>query len=173
MKTGKIKEKVAAKVARGKGRIERKVAKGKAKVARKVAAIAALFGILAFAGCMGTQTPSRSQTLTISDSTVNIYGTNGGETNDVPRVEIASQAMQIENSGSESQSAAPTQTTDVKPDIDVTATKGGAGGGILESVLRGIASPSGSDSAKTTDSTDACAGGSCGDNACAGGACSR
>ncbi len=111
-KTSKCKDKAKA-----------KVAKGKAKVARKCGAaakavIAAVCLSVLFAGCMGTQTPSRSQSLTIKDCTINVYGC-GTETNDVARVELATQAMSIENSGTETQTSSPTQTTDVKPDIDV------------------------------------------------------
>jgi len=77
--------------------------------------------LAALAGCMGTTTPSRSQTLTLDHCTVNIYGC-GADTNDVPRLELATQAMSIENSGSEALTSSPTQTTDVKPDVDVTVT---------------------------------------------------
>ncbi len=112
MKTKKdIKKKVAAKTTKGKAKVARKCGKA------RVAAFALLS--LALAGCLGTSTPSRSQTLTITDTTINIYGSGDGTTNDVARVEIASQAMSIENSGVETQTSSPTQTTDVKPDIDV------------------------------------------------------
>lgn len=70
-------------------------------------------------GCQGLTSPSRSQTLTMKDCNVYIIGSGDGTTNDVARVEIASQAMSIENSGTESQTSTPTQTTDVKPDIDL------------------------------------------------------
>lgn len=111
-KTDKCKKKAAAKVAKAKGKIARKCGKA-AKVVIAIACLSVLF-----AGCQGTSTPSRSQTLTIKDCTINVYG-SGTETNEVARVEIATQAMSIENSGTESQTATPTQTTDVKPDIDV------------------------------------------------------
>lgn len=111
-KTIKGKEKAKAKVARAKEKIARKCGKA-AKVVIAIACLSVLF-----AGCQGTSTPSRSQNLTIKDCTINVYG-SGTETNEVARVEIATQAMSIENSGTESQTATPTQTTDVKPDIDV------------------------------------------------------
>ena len=118
MKTKKdIKKKVAAKVAKGKSKIARKCGKA------CVAAFALLSLVLT--GCMGTTTPSRSQTLTLTECTINIYGSGDGTTNDVARVEIASQAMSIENSGTESQTSSPTQTTDVKPDINVNYAQGG------------------------------------------------
>ena len=70
-------------------------------------------------GCQGLTSPSRSQTLTMKDCNVYIIGSGDGTTNDVARVEIASQAMSIENSGTETQTATPQYTTDVKPDIDL------------------------------------------------------
>lgn len=99
-------------------------------------------------GCMGTTTPSRSQTLTMRDCTVNIYGSGDlGTTNDVARVDIASQNMMIENSGTESQTATPTQTTDVKPDIDLNyndpaKAAADSAGGVAESAVDLIKSAS-------------------------------
>lgn len=94
-------------------------------------------------GCQGLTSPSRSQTLTMKDCNVYIIGSGDGTTNDVARVEIASQAMSIENSGTESQTATPTQTTDVKPDIDVnyngpTKSVADASQGVLESAVNVI-----------------------------------
>ena len=90
-------------------------------------------------GC-GTTTPSRSQTLTMKDCIVNIYGSGDGTTNDVARVEIASQAMSIENSGTETQTATPSYTTDVKPDIDLNyndpaKAAADSAGGVAESAV--------------------------------------
>jgi len=136
------------KTVKGKAKAEAKIAKAKRKIARKCkgkcAAVALACGVAAaLVGCQGLTSPSRSQSLTISDCTINVYGC-GTETNDVARVEIASQAMSIENSGSETQTATPTQTTDVKPDIDVSVpvTRGGAASAALK---------------------DACANGGCSD----------
>jgi hypothetical protein len=95
-------------------------------------------------GCQGLTSPSRSQTLTMRDCTVNIYGSGDlGTTNDVARVDIASQNMMIENSGTESQTSTPTQTTDVNPDIDVnyngpTKSVADASQGVLESAVNVI-----------------------------------
>ena len=95
-------------------------------------------------GCQGLTSPSRSQTLTMKDCNVYIIGSGDlGATNDVARVEIASQAMSIENSGTESQTATPTQTTDVKPDIDVnyngpTKSVADASQGVLEGAVNVI-----------------------------------
>lgn len=116
------------KTVKGKAKTAAKVARAKAKIARKAkgcAVVLAAFALsFALTGCMGTQTPSRSQTLTIHDCTINIRGC-GTETNDVPRIELATQAMSIENSGTETLTSSPTQTTDVKPDVNVNYAQGG------------------------------------------------
>ena len=116
------------KTVKGKAKTAAKVARAKAKIARKAkgcAVVLAAFALsFALTGCMGTQTPSRSQTLTIHDCTINIRGC-GTETNDVPRIEMATQAMSIENSGTESLTSSPTQTTDVKPDVNLNYAQGG------------------------------------------------
>ena len=185
MKIKNIKAKVAAKVAKAVAKTASKIAKGKGKVVAKTGgncksgkcvsrktsncgdkcsdgkcstcAIAiALVLAATLCGC-GTTTPSRSQTLTLKDCTINIDGSGEGTTNDVARVEIASQAMQIETSGTETQTATPQYTTDVKPDVDVnyngpTKTVADGAGGIVEKVVDALV-PSGS--------ADSCADGSC------------
>ena len=134
MKVKSIKKRVEAKVAKAKSKIARKCG----KAAKAVLAIACLSVLLT--GCMGTTTPSRSQTMTIKDCTINVYGC-GKETNEVARVELATQAMSIENSGTETQTSSPTQTTDVKPDVNVNYAQGGgitnrgAGGGSAKGVI--------------------------------------
>ena len=157
MKIKNIKAKVAAKVAKAVAKTASKIAKGKGKVAAKTGgkceggkccdggkcktcavALTLLFAAT-LCGC-GTVTPSRSQTLTLKDCTINIYGSGEGTTNDVARVEIASQAMQIETSGTETQTATPQYTTDVKPDVDVnyngpTKTVADGAGGIVEKAV--------------------------------------
>lgn len=100
----------------------------------------ALFLAATLCGCQGLTSPSRSQTLTMKDCNVYIIGSGDGTTNDVARVEIASQAMSIENSGTESQTATPTQTTDVKPDIDLNyndpaKAAADSAGGVAESAV--------------------------------------
>ena len=118
MKIKSVKKKVETKVAKAKVKIA-----SKCKKAAKVVVAALCLSVL-FAGCQGTTTPSRSQNLTIKDCTINVYGC-GTETNEVARVELATQAMSIENSGTETQTATPTQTTDVKPDVNVNYAQGG------------------------------------------------
>lgn len=127
MKVSQIKTKVAAKVAKGRAKVAKKC--GKAK--KSVASVLVLFGLCAgLTGCLIPSAPSRSQTLTIHDCTVHIYG-GGAETGDVARVDMASQAMSIENSGSEAQTVSPSQTVDTKPEIavGVGGSSAGVGGG--------------------------------------------
>ena len=119
--------KVKSKCDKAKAKCASKVAKGKAKVAKKCAKACSLaFALLVVCGCQ--QVPSRSQTLNIRDCEITIYG-GCGETNGLAAVEIGTQAMSIENSGTES--LTPTQTTDTKPDLEVTvggkATAGESG----------------------------------------------
>lgn len=158
-KTTKGAAKTAAKIARGKAKVARKCGK-----AAKAVAVALFASALFAAGCMGTTTPSRSQTLCIKDCTISVYGC-GTETNEVPRIELATQAMSIENSGTETQTASPTNTTDIKPQTDVNTT-GGRTAGVLETALQAGASalmskPSGTGSAATAPSGAACTDGSC------------
>lgn len=91
-------------------------------------------------GC-GTTTPSRSQTINVHDCTITVIGSgDGGTTNEVPRVDIISQGMQIETSGTETQTATPSYTTDVKPDIDLNyndpaKVAADSAGGVAESAV--------------------------------------
>lgn len=154
---------------KAKTKAKAKVAK---KLAKKVAACAVI--LLAVAGCQSV--PSRSQTLTIKDCTINVYkGSAGADTNLVATVEIGTQTMAIENSGTETQS--PTQTTDTKPDVDVSV--GAAqGGGILETaaaagvkrLLAPTANAVGTGSSASV--TTGCEDGSCAPD-CTDGSCSE
>ena len=124
MKIKDIKSKVAAKVAKGKAKIAAKCGKG--KKAAKVAAAVLMAALCAayLAGCQAPTVPSRSQTQTFDHCTFAFYGSGeGGKTNEVARVDIGSQAMSIENSGSETQTVTPTQTIDTDAALDVPVTK--------------------------------------------------
>ena len=158
------------KTTKGAAKTAAKIAKAKAKVARKCgkaakSVVAALFmSALFVAGCMGTTTPSRSQTLCIKDCTISVYGC-GTETNEVPRIELATQAMSIENSGTETQTASPTNTTDIKPQTDVNTT-GWRTAGVLETALHAGASALMSKSSGTGSATTAPSGAACTDGSC-------
>lgn len=139
----KVKAKVAAKTGGIKGKVKGNVA---AKCGRGKTCAAVLMAALctAMCGCLGTTTPSRSQTQTFDHCTFHIRG-GGAETNELARLEIGTQAMAIETSGTENQTVTPTQTTDVRPDVNLNYAQGGgitnrgtggSGGasGILESL---------------------------------------
>ena len=165
--------KVKSKCDKAKAKCASKIAKGKAKVAKKCAKACALaFALLVVCGCQ--QVPSRSQTLNIRDCEITIYG-GCGETNGLAAVEIGTQAMSIENSGTES--LTPTQTTDTKPDVDVSV--GAAkGGGILETAaaagVQKLLAPSASATgvgSTATVSSSSCEGGNCTYDGCTDGSC--
>lgn len=149
-KTYKGKAKTIAKMKDLKRKIARKCKEGKVAIA--LALISA-----ALIGCQ--QVPSRSQTLTMRDCIVNIYGC-GDSTNAVPTVEIATQAMSVENSGTETM----TPTNDIKPDLDVSVPVNRAGaaqsiGSTIGDAVAGLIS--GVSGASSTNKTAECADGSC------------
>ena len=162
----KIKEKVKAKVA------AKCAKKAKRKTGKSLAELLLIGGALTVCGCLGTTQPSRSQNLTIRDCAITIYG-GGADTNGCAAVEIATQAMAIETSGTETQTATPTQTTDTKPDIDVTvggkASGTAASGGILENAVNKLLGTDSTASSATTDSASTASGTTDGD--CADGSC--
>lgn len=170
MKVKNIKSKVAAKVAKGKAKVASKCGK-----AKKTACIVAVMAFVAtVAGCLYPTAPSRSQHLAFENCNFTIIGGgDGGNTNEVARVDIGSQAMAIETSGTESNTNTPTQTTDIKPDIDTTvggATSGGKG--ILESAVSALCGSADATAAKADAGTaDKCSGGSCSDGSCNSGVC--
>ena len=140
----KVKAKVAAKTGGIKAKVKGKVAAqcGKCGLGKTCAAVLMAALCTAMCGCLGTTTPSRSQTLTFDRCTFNIRG-GGADTNELARLEIGTQAMAIETSGTENQTVTPTQTTDVRPDVNLNYAQGGGitnrgtGGGsagILESL---------------------------------------
>ena len=144
MKVSKIKQKVAAKITKGKAKIAKKCGRR----GKTVAALLVAFAVTAVVGgCLRPAAPSRSQHLAFDDCTFVIIGggdggSNSGCTNDVARIEIGSQAMQVETSGTENNTNTPTQTVDTKPDIDVSipvnkanAGTSGASMGALENVV--------------------------------------
>lgn len=121
----KAKSKVAAKVAKAKA----KVGKGCRNCAESVAVLLAA-SVLMLAGCLAPDAPSRSQTITFDRSTVNIYGcgADSARTNEVARVELATQAMAIETGGNETQTQTPTM--DISPKTDLSYGGGGAAGAV-------------------------------------------
>lgn len=136
MKVKNIKSKVEAKVAKAKNKTVKKCGRGRKACACAVALVSCLASLV-LTGCMWPSAPSRSQSLNMRDCTVYVFG-GGAETGDVARVEIASQAMAIETSGTESQTVSPTQTVDTKPEVAV-----GVGGSSASTGKGGTATQSG------------------------------
>ena len=123
MKVKDIKQKVAAKVAKGKAKVAAKCGKG-----RKCAALAALLA-LAVAGChMGEQpTAQRAQTSTIRDNVITVtivMPTNAvaeKAENPAIHVEVGNLAQANETSGTETLTAAPSNTPTVSTPVQVDA----------------------------------------------------
>lgn len=145
------------KVSQIKAKVAKKIAKGKAKVAKKcgrrgktVAALLVAFGVTAVvSGCLYPTAPSRSQHLAFEHCTFTIIGggdggSNPGCTNDVARIDIGSQAMQIETSGTENNTNTPTQTVDTKPEIAVGVGGSSAGVGQGGAAKQGVGAAIGS-----------------------------
>lgn len=140
---GKVKAKAAAVKAKAKG------IKAKAKCC---ASLLALLSLASLMGCMDTNPASRQTYSTYGDIVVKI---GEAATGNVVRVTIGDGAIaSADSAGStETQTTSPTQTTDVKPDIDVEVpvTKGAAGGAAADCVGAAV---------KSACSGGACSGGS-------------
>ena len=127
MKVNNIKDKVAAKVAKGKAKVAEKCGKG-AKCAAWLVATATLAAIV---GCSTAEAPTaqRAQTVTVTDNTSNFsFGQCGpcvtNRTAVVPsfHFEFGTAAQANETSGTETMTATNTQTptNDVKTDLKFT-----------------------------------------------------
>lgn len=142
-RVGKVERKasVAELRAKAKAKVAAKVAKAKAKVGRackncaESVAVLLAASVLMLAGCLAPDAPSRSQTITFDHSTVNIYGCGDAtRTNEVARVELATQAMAIETGGNETQTQTPTM--DISPKTDLSY--GGGAAGAVKSVANAV-----------------------------------
>ena len=159
-----------------------KIAAKKAKIAEKcgkrVTKCAALFLLLSACCLIGCATSDPS-----SRSTRGEYGdikiTFDHSSSNVVNVTLGDAAVaSADSSGStETTTATPTNTTDIKPQTDVNTT-GGRTAGVLESIVGAfgtwLATPSGKEAAAASSpaaaTSVACPDGKCGDSS--GGACS-
>lgn len=171
MKVNQAKEKVAAKVAKGKAKVAAKCG--------KAAKCVALLFCLAFA-LTGCQNPAQ-RSITI---TTEIYAYDQSKINVGGQGDVGSAAQSNETGGNDAgMTASP--TNDIKPDIDVSipvnkanAGTSGASMGALESVLGAGADwigskIKGSGDAKATDAAPAApAASNAGGGSCPGGNCS-
>ena len=169
-------------MAKADSKAAKKIAEKKAKIAakcgKKAAKCAAVLALLAvFAGCATSDPSSRSTSgeygdteakneivINGSNNTVNL---NQRYTNGDAAVASADSAGSTETT-----TATPTNTTDIKPQTDVNTT-GGRTAGVLESIVGAfgtwLATPSGKEAAAK------CEGGNCApcsDGNCTTGACS-
>lgn len=165
MKVKKAKAKVAAKVAKGKAKLRRKLG--------KVKAILVLFALAAVAsGCASTGSqPSRTQSqnnefkdctfilaakATVSNQTIQAEGDAT-----LPCIELFTQTQGNDGSETVSPTATPTNTTDIRPDVDVNTT-GGRTAGVLESIVGAFGTWLTTDSGKAAVNTSGTtSGGSC------------
>lgn len=120
------------------GKVAAKIAEKKAKIAEKCGKAAKVAGILfalAFilTGCATSDPSSRSTTATYGDIVVKV---GEGASNNTVNVTLGDGAIaSADSSGStETTTASPTNTTDLKPQTDVNTT-GGRTAGVLESAV--------------------------------------
>ena len=187
MKVKKAKAKVAAKVAKGKAKLRRKLG--------KVKAVLVLFALAAVAsGCASTGSqPSRTQSqnnefkdctfilaakATVSNQTIQAEGDAT-----LPCIELFTQTQGNDGSETVSPTATPTNTTDIRPDVDVNTT-GGRSAGVLETLIGAfgtwLTTPSGKDAVSATAPANStggdCKDGNCSpctDGSCSDGSCSE
>lgn len=167
-----IKEKVKAKVAKAKEKVKAKVGKC-AKCAVILAALAAV------AGCMDTNPASRATSSAdkVGDFDFRMEGCSNCHFA-VNFTKGDSALASADSSGStETQTATPTKTTDIRPQTDVNTT-GGRSAGVLESMVGAfgtwLATPSGKAAAESAAACPdgKCATGTCADGSCTDGSCS-
>lgn len=167
-----IKAKVSAKVSAAKAKVKAKV--GKPVKAAKCAVI--LLALASVVGCMDTNPASRATSSAdkVGDFDFRMEGCSNCHFA-VNFTKGDSALASADSSGStETQTASPTQSTDVSPKTDVNTT-GGRSAGVLETAISAganwLMSPSKSNSATPAAKSSACADGSCAP--CTDGSCSK
>ena len=158
-KIKKLRDKVAAKKSKNR----------KAKKTRKAAtasALVAALGVAALCGCATSDPASRATSATYGDIIVKADNSS----NVTVRVTLGDGAIaSADSSGStETMTATPTNTTDIKPDVDVNTT-GGRTAGVLETAIaagssalvNAMTSDKTNESATTSSASAECADGSC------------
>lgn len=170
-----IKEKVKAKVAKAKEKVKAKVGKG----AKCCSVLGAIVLALAEVGCMDTNPASRATSSAdkVGDFDFRMEGCSNCHFA-VNFTKGDSALASADSSGStETQTATPTKTTDIRPQTDVNTT-GGRTAGVLESMVGAfgtwLATPSGKAAAESAAACPdgKCATGTCADGSCTDGSCS-
>ena len=161
-------------MAKADSKAAKKIAEKKAKIAakcgKKAAKCAAILAVLSvFAGCATSDPSSRSTSAKYGDITVRLENASSN----VVSITIGDGAIaSADSAGStETTTATPTNTTDIKPQTDVNTT-GGRTAGVLESIVGAfgtwLATPSGKEAAAKCDGGNCspCATGNCTTGAC-------
>ena len=157
-------------------KVTKKIAEKKAKIKGKFAliAFALSLGVIA-TGCATADPSSRSTSGTYGDTepSVKVVFEKGSHNNTatitMPITMGDAAVASADSSGStESMTATPTNTTDIKPQTDVNTT-GGRSAGVLESLIGAfgtwLTTPSGKEAVGATAPAD-CTGGDCKDGNC-------
>lgn len=170
-------------MAKANGKAAKKIAEKKEKIAKKIGSKAAkavglLIALAAIATGCATSDPSSRSTSgeygdTESKNVVEVNGSNNTVTINQTFTNGDAAIASADSEGStETTTATPTNTTDIKPKTDVNTT-GGRTAGVLENIVGAfgtwLATPSGKEAAAK------CEGGSCSpcaDGNCTTGACS-
>ena len=174
----KAESKAAAKIAEKKAKIAAKCGKR----VTKCAALTLLAAACWLTGCATSDPSSRSTSGKYGDFTVRVEIDQREAVSNVVNVTVpvtlgdAAVASADSAGSTETTTATPTNTTDVKPDTDINTT-GGRTAGVLESIVGAfgtwLATPSGKEAAAAAapaaTTSAACPGGNCGDSS--GGAC--
>lgn len=159
------------KVKNVKAKVSEKVTKAKAKVKAKVGKTAKVVGLAvvlaSLVGCMDTNPASRAtaSTDTIGDIVLKMEGCSNC-TYTINFTKGDSALASADSSGNtETQTASPTQSTDVSPKTDVNTT-GGRTAGVLETAIQAGANWLLTPSAKDTKAAGAATAGDCADGSC-------
>ena len=198
MKVSKIRSKVASKVAKVKAKVAERTGEAVDGVKKAAKCVAVLFAIaLLSSGCSTTgEQPARSQTqnntfddciivvatrVSVSNRVVNAYGSQ-----EIPSVDLFTQAQANDGSETISPHASPTNTTDVDAALDVPVNKMnsgtsaacgaaekllGAGADWLSSKIGTGGAATASTAAQANAKSAACADGSCSKGSCTDGSC--
>jgi len=135
-----------------KERIREKMRSVKSKVKGKAKAVSAVALVAAIAGCASSEPASRVTRAEYGDIVVKISDSS----NTTVRLTLGDGALSSSDSAgsTETNSANPTNTTDIKPDVDVNTT-GGKTAGVLETAI--------SAGASLLKGSSSCSDGSCTD----------
>ena len=157
-------------------KVTKKIAEKKAKIKGKFAliAFALSLGVIA-TGCATADPSSRSTSGTYGDTepSVKVVFEKGSHNNTatitMPITMGDAAVASADSSGStESMTATPTNTTDIKPQTDINTT-GGRSAGVLETLIGAfgtwLTTPSGKEAVSATSPAD-CTGGDCRDGNC-------